>query len=246
MDEELRALRNATGDRRFARVMIAFWLFALVNFAVWVAVLLYAYAQGGAGLAGLVGVAQLLPAAALAPMFGSVGDRMPRGTALCGAYASEAVSVGAVCVLLLVDAPIAAVVVAGAAATTAISVARSIHYAALPQLATTPRALVSANAASGVAEGVGVFVGPVIAGLVAQGWGPWLVTALSAIAMLGAALLTTRLGLPVSSGGADGGRALGSPAAGLRAVSRDRPVLALLVVVCVVFLVSGSLEVLGV
>src|SRR5450631_1333977 len=100
--EELTALRAAAWDCRLARVMIAFWLFALVNFAVWVAVLLYAYAQGGAGLAGLVGVAQLLPAAALAPMFGSVGDRMPRGTALCGAYASEAVSVGAVCVLLLV------------------------------------------------------------------------------------------------------------------------------------------------
>jgi CRP-like cAMP-binding protein len=42
--------------------------------------------------------------------------------------------------------------VAAAAATTTISVARPIHYAAAPQLATTPRVLVSANAAAGVAD----------------------------------------------------------------------------------------------
>jgi MFS family permease len=226
--------------------MIAFSLFALVNFAVWVAVLLYAFARGGAGLAGLVGVAQLVPAAVLAPMLGFVGDRLPRGAALSGAYAAEAATLGAVAVLLLADAPLVPVVMAAAGATTAISVARSIHYAALPQLATTPRALVSANSASGVAEGIGVFVGPVIAGFVAQGDGPWLVTALSALAMAGATLLTARLKLPVSSAGADEAGALRSAAAGLRSVSSDRSVLALLLVVSVVFLVSGSLEVLGV
>jgi MFS family permease len=244
--EELTALRAAARDRRLARVMIAFSLFALVNFAVWVAVLLYAFARGGAGLAGLVGVAQLVPAAVLAPVFGSFGDRLPRGAALSGAYAAEAATLGAVAVLLLADAPIVVVVTAAAGATTAISVARSIHYAALPQLATTPGALVSANAACGVAEGIGVFVGPVSAGFVAQGYGPWLVTALSALAMLGATLLTARLRLPVSSAGADEAGALRSAAAGLRSVSSDRSVLALLLVVCVVFLVSGSLEVLGV
>jgi len=244
--EELTALRAAAQDCRLARVMIAFSLFALVNFAVWVAVLLYAFARGGAGLAGLVGVAQLVPAAVLAPVFGSFGDRLPRGAALSGAYAAEAATIGAVAVLLLADAPVVVVVMTAAAATTAISVARSIHYAALPQLATTPGALVSANSASGVMEGIGVFVGPVIAGFVAQGYGPWLVTALSALAMLGATLLTARLKLPVSSTSADEAGALRSAAAGLRIVSSDPSVLALLMIVCVVFLVTGSLEVLGV
>ena len=127
--------------------------------------------------------------------------------------------------LLMADAPIVAVVVAAAAATTVISVARPIHYASLPQLATTPRALVSANAACGVAEGITAFAGPVIAGLVAHGAGPWLVAALSSLAMLASALLATRLRLPVASAGDDGAGALRSAAAGLRSVSSDRPVL---------------------
>lgn len=246
MSQRLKTPRVDSRDLRLARVMIAFSLFSVVNFAIWVAVLLYAYSRGGAGLAGLVGVAQLLPAAVLAPIFGSLGDRLPRGAALSGAYAAEALTLAAVAILLLEDAPIGFVVVAAASVTTANSVARPIHYAALPQLASTPRALVSANAASGVAEGIGVFVGPVVAGLLAQGSGPWLVAALSALAMLGASILATRLRLPVASARADGAGALRSAVAGLRSVSSDRSVLALLFVVGVVFLVGGSLEVLGV
>lgn len=246
MSQRLKTPRVDSRDLRLARVMIAFSLFSVVNFAIWVAVLLYAYSRGGAGLAGLVGVAQLLPAAVLAPIFGSLGDRLPRGAALSGAYAAEALTLGAVAILLVEDAPIGFVVVAAASVTTAISVARPIHYAALPQLASTPRALVSANAGSGVAEGIGVFVGPVVAGLLAQGSGPWLVAALSALAMLGASIFATRLRLPVASARADGAGALRSAVAGLRSVSSDRSVLALLFVVGVVFLVGGSLEVLGV
>src|SRR5215467_4718456 len=83
-------------DRRLARTMAAFSLFAVVEYAIWVAVLLYAYGRGGAGLAGLVNVAQLLPAAILAPPLGSLGDRLPRGTALCSAYAAEALALGIV------------------------------------------------------------------------------------------------------------------------------------------------------
>jgi Cyclic nucleotide-binding domain len=145
-----------------------------------------------------------------------------------------------------VDAPIVPVVVAAAAATTVVSVARPIHYAALPQLATTPRALVSANSACGVLEGITAFAGPVLAGLVAHRSGPWLVAALSSLAMLAAALVTARLRLPVASAGGDGESALRSAAAGLRTVSSDRPVLVLLLVVGVEFLMLGSLEVLGV
>jgi MFS family permease len=233
-------------DGRLARTMAAFALFAVVEYAIWVAVLLYAYARGGAGLVALVNVAQLLPAAVLAPPLGSLGDRLPRGTALCSAYAAEAVTLGIVGLALLLAAPVAVVVVAAAAATTTISVARPIHYAAVPQLATTPRVLVSANAAAGVSDGVGGFAGPVIAGIITQGVGPWLVAVLCSAAMLAAAMLTVRLRLPVSNVGEDDAGVFREAVAGLRRVSGDRPVLALLCVVGVSFLVAGSLEVLSV
>src|SRR5262245_3036654 len=233
-------------DRRLARTMAAFSLFAVVEYAIWMAVLLYAYKLGGAGLVGLVNAAQLLPAAALAPLLGSLGDRLPRGTALCSAYAAEALALAIVGLFLLLEVPVAAVVVAAAAATTTISVARPIHYAAVPQLATTPRVLVSANAAAGVVDGVGAFAGPVIAGVITQEVGPWLVAALCTAAMLAAAMLTLRLQLPVSNGGDDDAGILREAVAGLRTVSSDRPVLAVLGVVGLSFLIAGSLEVLSI
>jgi hypothetical protein len=219
--------------------MAAFSLFSVVEYAIWVAVLLYAYGRGGVALVGIVSVAQLLPAAMLAPALGSVADRLPRGTALCSAYAAEALVLGILAVLLLLAAPVAAVVVAAAATTTTISVARPVHYAAVPQLATTPRVLVSANAAAGVSDGVGGFAGPVIAGIIAQGVGPWLVAALSTGAMLAAAMLTVRLRLPVSSVGGDDAGVLRDAVAGVRMVSSELRVWALLCVVGVSCRVVG-------
>lgn len=231
---------------RLVRVVAAFALFGVVEYAIWIAVLLWAYDLGGAPLAGLVSVLQLLPAVLLAPLAGAFGDRLPRGTALALAYAAEALVLAATAAALRTDS-VVAVVVTAAAATTAISVARPIHYAALPALAPTPRALVAANSASGVADGVGAFVGPVLAGLVAAGAGPWTVAASGAAGMLVAAALVLglRLPAPTRDDGAEAS-ALTEAAAGVRVVSRDRPVLALLLLVGTGFLVAGALEVLGV
>src|SRR5512132_2924343 len=74
------------------RVVAAFLLFNAAENAVWLAVTLYAYEQGGAGTAGLVLIAQLIPAALVAP-FGSVlGDRLRRDRALTLGYAIQSLS----------------------------------------------------------------------------------------------------------------------------------------------------------
>src|SRR5207342_1401332 len=74
MAEGSNAATSPVRDGRLARAMAAFSLFSVVEYAIWVAVLLYAYGRGGVALAGIVNVAQLLPAAMLAPALGSVGD----------------------------------------------------------------------------------------------------------------------------------------------------------------------------
>jgi MFS family permease len=226
-------------------VLGAFGLFAIVEYGAWFAVILYAYDEGGVGLAGVVGVAQLLPAALLAPPLGSLGDRLPRGAALSGAYAVEALFFGATAVLLASGAPVVAVVTASALATITVSVARPIHYAALPQLAGSPASLVRANSASGVLDGIGIFVGPVVAGVLTERSGPAAALGLSAAAMLAAATLTVRLRLPVAAGDSEEG-ALRSAVAGLRVVATDPPVLVLLLVLGAGFLVAGALEILSV
>ena len=140
-------------DRRLPRVLAAFGLFAVVEYGAWFAVLLYAYTVGGVALAGVVGVVQLVPAAVLSPLLGSLGDRLPRGAALSGAYAAEAVFFAATAVLLAVGAPVPAVVAASALGTLTVSVARPIHFASLPQLARTPGSLVRANSACSALDG---------------------------------------------------------------------------------------------
>ena len=85
------AMAAVAHNRRLLAAQAAYALFAVVEQAVWVAVLLWAYAAGGTGLAGLVAVVQLVPAALLAPIGGVLGDRMRRDRALFLVYGLQAV-----------------------------------------------------------------------------------------------------------------------------------------------------------
>src|SRR3954454_21958665 len=120
---------HARADLR--RVLLAYALYDLVEFATWMAIVLFAYDRGGAGLAGAIAVIQLLPAAVLAPPLATIGDRLPRGTALLVAYSCVAIATLLTALAILADAPILVVIVASTAATTAIAVVRPIHFAAL-------------------------------------------------------------------------------------------------------------------
>ena len=236
----------SAGSARLTRVLVACALFAVVEYAYWASVLLLTYQKGGASLAAIVLLAQLLPAAILAPVLGAIGDRIPRGTALSGAYAAEALCLVVLTWVMRTDAPLGAVVLASAIATIAVSVARPIHYASLPQLAETPSALVRANSVTGLVDGIGVFIGPVIAGVVADRIGLWAGPAVCAVAMVIAALLTTRLHLPLGTGTPDAESDVAGAMAGMSAVRRDPALFTVLLIVGVTYVVSGALEILGV
>ena len=239
----LTALTSRTGLRR---VLVAYCLFDFVEFFVWLIVILWAYDVDGAGLAGLAALVQLIPAAFLAPAIASVGDRIPRGTALVLAHGLVGVTCLVTMAALRLDAPVAVVIVASTAATTAIAVVRPIHFAALPQLAASPDELVSGNSLSSVADGTFRFLGPVAAGVVVSVLGYWQGFGIAALLCLLAAALCTRLELlsPVVDDEEVGG--LRVALEGIRTLWGDWGSLALLLVMTIDFVVTGTLDVLGV
>ena len=64
----LHAFRSLAGNGTLVRVLAAYALFVLTEYAAWIAVLVFAYGHGGATVAGIVAVAQLVPGAILAPL----------------------------------------------------------------------------------------------------------------------------------------------------------------------------------
>jgi MFS family permease len=161
------ALRAAVRDPSLRRVLVAFFLFTAQEYAVWVAITTYAFDHGGAAAAGGVLVAQLVPAALVAPFAATFGDRVRRDRALRAGYLIQALATGSLA-LAMWKAPAMLAYGAAVLASCAVTLTRPVHNAILPELAATPEELTAANATSSMAEGLGVLVGP---GLVALGVG---------------------------------------------------------------------------
>ena len=227
------------------RVLLAVNLFSIVEMGAWVSVLLYMFDRGGPTLAGLISVTQLLPAVLLAPVLGSLGDRLPRGVALSLGYFLEAVCLTLLSVTMFTQAPAAVVAIAATLASLVISFTRPVHYSALPMLSHSPTELVRANSVTGLAEGVGLFAGPTIAGLVVAASGFWQFPAMCVALMLVACGLTQRLGLghPVAE---DDDDAADGVLAGLRMIVHAPAIMALLSLAGLTYVLAGSTEILGI
>jgi len=184
------ALRNPSARR----VLVAFFLFNTQEYGIWVAVVIYAYAQGGATTAGIVLIAQLVPAMFFAPLASVLGDRMRRGRALMLGYATQAIAAAALAVALAWAPPLFACL-AAIISTSLITLTRPVHNAILPELADTPDELTAANAASGAMEAVGNLAGPLVVSVVIGPGGAGMAVGVMAALTALAALLAVRLPL---------------------------------------------------
>jgi MFS family permease len=236
---------SARGPLR--RALGSYQLYGIVEMTVWVGMVLYAFDEGGAPLAGLVAVVELVPAALVSPIIVSRIDHLSRGTTLLLSQAAVALCSLLTLLALLAQAPVAVVVAAATITLTAVAVVRPLYFAALPQLADGPAALVSANSLSSVTEGVSYFLGPVLAGVATQISGTWLVFLCSTVLAGVAALLCLRLGLRAA-----GPRADGTDVSWLDAIRNlgslwgEWGVLALLLVMATRFMIGGALDILGI
>ncbi len=208
------AFGAVTRNAGLRRVEAAFFGFGLAEWATWIALLVFAYRHGGAGEVGLVALIQLAPAAVVAPLAASFGDRYPRERALLVSYLLQAATMGAIAAALLGSAPVVVVYVLAACANSAITLTRPIQAAILPSLARTPAELTAANVIAGSIENIAILAGPAIAGVMLQALGPGPVFVASAAVSVASAVLV--FGLPRTAGREPRAEARGDSGRGLR------------------------------
>ncbi len=246
-------LRRLAADRSMRRVLPAYLAFNAAEFGTWVSILLYAYDRSGPASVGVVALAQLVPAALVAPAAAGLGDRFPRERVLAVGYAVQAAAMLATAAGMLLDLPVAIVYVFAAIAASSLVVTRPTQSALLPSLARTPDELTAANGAVGIVEGAGILGGPLIAAAILTQATPAVVFLAAGLALVLASLLTMRLrpvgGLALVTDGAD--RSADDEAlddrgflAGLRVVAGDRDARIVVAILTAQFLMIGSADVL--
>jgi MFS family permease len=182
-------LRNPT----LRRVEAAFLAFNMVEYGSWVAILLFAYEATGPASVGVVALAQLVPAAIVAPFSGTLGDRFRRERVLLAAYALFALLTALIAAGMLLGWPVAAVYLAAIAASTTLTAVRPAHNALLPGLAHDPAELTAANAMTAVAESSGLLLGPLAAAAILTVGEPGAVLGVLTVVAGAAALLVVGL-----------------------------------------------------
>jgi MFS family permease len=197
----LKALRNG----RLLRVQAAYLLFNIVEWAAWIAILVWAYDAGGVRAASALAVLQLVPAALLASLAATWLDRLTRARALTLGYAIQAVTMTGIGLALAVGAPAALVVVLAVLGAVSMTLTRPVHHALLPEISDTTAELTAGNSTSGWAEAIGAFLGPLVCGGLFLAAGPsGVLLAMAAASSLGA-LVTLRM-TTHSSGSRAGGQ----------------------------------------
>lgn len=193
--QTLHVLRDALRTSAIRRILLAFLLFRTGETATWTALLIWAFAEGGAAATASIALAQLVPATIVAPLGSVLSDRMARPRALRLGYLLQAVATLATAILLFLDAPyLVILVIAGVMAST-MTLTRPVHHALVPEIARTPDELTAGNTASSGVQGLADLLGPALAGgllFLTRGQAGW-VFLLAAAASLVAALVTRNL-----------------------------------------------------
>jgi MFS family permease len=175
------------------RVVIAYASFVLTEYAVWIAMLVYAYSQGGAGTAGVVALAQLVPAAIAAPVASVLADRRSPVVLLVAGYLVQAIGTASAGGAIMLGAPPVFAYLGGVLASTAVSTTRPAQAALVPALARDVEELTAANVVIGWVESVAIMAAGAVAGLTLARAGVEYVFGLCSVLTICSALLVSTL-----------------------------------------------------
>lgn len=239
-------LRLVFGNPDLRRIGLAYAGFNAAEWAVWIAVLVYAYDHGGAEAAAVAAVVQLVPSGLFAPFAARFADRGSPARVLTGGYLAQAATMGLTALGLFAGAPLAIVFVLAALAASATTITRPAHAVLVPALVRGLDELTSVNVVLGWIESISLLAAPAIAGVLLAVSVPGTVFAVMAAVALAAAALVAGVAGPPQDAGAGGPdeSPLADALAGLRTVRDDAQARLLVGVLGVQFVVIGALDVL--
>ena len=185
----LRALQAVLRNGRITRMQLAFLLFNVAEPAMWVAIFVYAFDQGGTQEVGVVSIVVLVPAGVLAPVAAALGDRFRRERVVRFGYLAQSITTGITATALIAGAPPIVVYVLAAIAAITYTTGRPNHHALMPLLSESPEQVAAANSVSSLAEGIGYTAGGIMAAVLADA-GAGAVLAGAGVALLLGTLLT--------------------------------------------------------
>jgi MFS family permease len=193
MRDSFRALRDVFRNRALRQLQLA-WAGSIIgSWAYTVALVVYAYDQGGASAVALVAVIRWVPAAIASPFAAILGDRYPRVRVLLGADLLRASALGAMAACVVTDAPAAIIYVLATVVAVLATVFDPAQSALIPSLARTPEELTAANVSSSTLESLGFCVGPALGGILLTLTNVWVVFVVTAATFLWSALMLAPL-----------------------------------------------------
>ena len=162
------AVRDVLRNRAIRRIEAAWMLGIAADWAFLVILLVVAYEEGGALAVGILGAVRVIPAIVAAPFASTLVERFRGDRVLTAINIVRGGGALATAAILALDPPVEVTYVLAAVVAGAGALVRPIQLALLPALARTPGELVAANVASSMGEGLGTFLGPLLAGILVQ------------------------------------------------------------------------------
>jgi MFS family permease len=165
LSESAAAFHGVFRNRALRRIQLAWAASIIGTWAYGIAVVVYAYDQGGAKAVGVVGLVRWLAAAAASPFAALLGDRYDRRLVMVCSDLARVLLIGVAAVAAFAAWPPIVIYVIASLVGIAATAFRPAEAALIPTLARTPEELTAANVTSSTIESVGIFVGPAIGGL---------------------------------------------------------------------------------
>jgi MFS family permease len=194
--DSLRAFAGIYRNPSLRRLQLAWIGSSVGTWGYVVALMVYAYRQGGPAAVGLVGLIRWFPAAIAAPFGGMLGDRFSRLRVMVLSDLVRAAAMAAAAVSIALDSPAVIVYLLAVLVTLVSQAFQPAESALLPTLAESPEELAAANVASSTIEYAGYFVGPALGGVLLAVSNVETVFAATAAAFLWSAAMVAVIRLP--------------------------------------------------